>query len=67
MKSKPAKGLDMLIALGGPKKAPEGDEPDSTDDSDDGGLPLGFEAAWKEYQDNPSAQSFYDAIEACKS
>jgi hypothetical protein len=68
MKTK--KGMDLLIALGG-KKPPMGDEEDAKDHGDDeeaeGELPVEYETAWKEYQDHPSAQSFWDAVEACVS
>ena len=59
-------GLDIILAMGGPKRPPV-DESDygSQDDGDDAGLPPEFEMAWREYHDRPSAQSFWDAVEAC--
>ena len=43
----------------------EPDEEDYASDSDDSGLPPDFESAYAEYEANPSAQSFWDAVEAC--
>lgn len=69
MKSHKPVGLDMLIALGGGKKSAPDSEPDPSDAQDpaegESDLPPDFEAAWRDYHDHPSAQSFWDAVEAC--
>jgi hypothetical protein len=70
MKKKPV-GVDVLLALGGGKHPPSepGKEPDPNDPNEDSEneLPPDFEKAWQEYHDHPSAQSFWDAVEACTS
>lgn len=59
-------GVDIVLAMGGPKKPSGGDEYDSMpDDNQDEGLPPEFELAWKRYHDAPTAQNFWDAVEAC--
>ena len=39
--------------------------PEDDDEAGDSSLPPDFESAYDEYQANPSAQSFWDAVEAC--
>ncbi len=60
---------DMVDALAGDDTPPPGDDEDMQDHGDDeakeGDLPPEFEAAYKEYEDNPSAQTFWAAVEAC--
>lgn len=58
---------DMVDALAGDDTPPPAsDESDAPpDDNSDGGLPPEYEAAYKEYEDNPSAQTFWAAVEAC--
>ena len=47
---------------------PKGDaEPMEEDEAEEGDdkLPPGFEAAYDEYESNPSAETFWRAVEAC--
>lgn len=73
MKRKPV-GVDIIMALGGGKHKPSSSQDDEgsndpfdSSEPDDNGLPPDFEAAWQDYHDHPSAQSFWDAVEACSS
>ncbi len=51
---------------GGEYDAPEGgDEADAMTDEDDSGLPADYESAYADYEAAPSAQTFWDAVEAC--
>lgn len=56
-------GVDIVLAMGDPKKPPV--DAMSEPAGDDTGLPPEFEMAWQTYHDKPSAQAFWDAVEAC--
>lgn len=48
--------------------APKGADMDADEDEDQPGdekLPPGYEAAYDEYEQNPSAMTFWRAVEAC--
>lgn len=54
----------------GDKAAADDAASDVAEDEDmagDSGLPPDFESAYDEYVANPSAQNFWDAVEACTS
>ncbi len=64
---------DMAKAFGGGGGGdtyadPEGDTVDADEDEDmpgDSDLPPDFESAYDAYEKTPSAQTFWDAVEAC--
>lgn len=64
-------GVDIILALGGGHKKPPGanDEEDMKDHGDDeaaeGDLPPDYVTAYEDYKSHPSAQAFWDAVEAC--
>ena len=61
------KGVDLAIVLGGPVKAKGGKPPPEAEpDADDDAPTPEFEAAFAEYQADPSdAQAFWRAVKAC--
>ncbi len=54
---------DMAKAFGGGGSDTYADPEDDTDSD----LPADFESAYDEYASNPSAQTFWNAVEACTS
>lgn len=62
--AEPKKGLDVIIGLGG-GKPPSADKPDEGESDSD--LPMDYVASFKDYQDNPSPQTFWEAVKSCMS
>jgi hypothetical protein len=60
-------GLDLIVALGGGKKSPPGaDEgPSDSSDSEPTDLPADFVASFRDYQKDPSPETFWEAVKAC--
>lgn len=66
--AEPKKGLDVILALGGGKPPSGGDEgksdaPDAASDSPD--LPMDYVASFRDYQKNPSPETFWEAVKSC--
>lgn len=72
MKDKKKPAIDIILGMGGKDKGPPSDESDYDSDEDndepgDEGLDPAFETAYDDYKANPSAETFWSAVEACVS